>query len=282
MEDKVPNAIKEPIRSVAEMFSLGHIIAALIILVSAWLLIRLSAWLAQVLAARFGRYRMQITGLVPVIRLLVWAIAIYLVVVSVFQPPQNQLLALLASLGLAVGLASQDVIRNIISGVLILFERPFRVGDMVQIDDHYGEIISIGLRSVQLRTFDDSVVTIPNSTVTGQAVSNSNTGALDELIVIKFSVPASLDVQRIKGLAWEAAASSPYVYLQKPIAVLVEDVFDRTFLTRFTIKAYVLDVRLERVFASDVLERVKKTLVDQGLLTESLVIGALTADRAYT
>ncbi len=80
----------------------------------------------------------------------------------------------------------------------------------------------------------------------------------------------------MKNLAWEAAASSPYVYLKKPVVVPVEDTFNRTFLTRFIVKAYVLDVRLERVFASDVQERIKKVLLDRGLLTPALVTGALT------
>lgn len=264
-----------PIITVSEIFSATHIVAAIVLLAIAWALLKLLQYLSQWFARRFSRYRMQITGLYPVARLLVWTVTVYLIIVQVFQPPANSLLALLASAGLAVGLAAQDVIRNVISGVLILFEKPFRTGDMVKIGEHYGEVVSIGLRSVQLHTFDDSLITIPNATVTGQAVSNSNNGALDEMVVTSFSVPASLDVEVVKNLAWEAAASSPYVYLKKPIIVLAEDVFNRTFLTRFTVKAYVLDVRLERIFLSDIQERIKKTLTDKGLLTRELVLGAL-------
>ena len=276
MNVTTPDAVK----AVGELFTTGHILIAVLIVVAAYALNRLSAAVAQVLARRFGRLRMQIIGLVPILRLMVWAVATYLIVVDVFQPRETELLALLASVGLAVGLAAQDVIRNVISGLVILFERPFRVGDMVRVGDHYGEITSIGLRSVQLHTFDDSLVTIPNSSVTSQLVSNSNSGALDEMVVVSFTVPASLAVEDVKRLAWEAAACSPYAFLKKPITVLVEDQFNRTFLTRVTIKAYVLDVRLERVFASDILERVKTTLVSRKLLTPELVLSALAADRA--
>ncbi len=268
------------LRSISEMFSAGRILGAVAILVIAWVLLLALEWLSGLLARRFSRYRMQVTGMFPVARILVWAIAVYLVTVDVIRPPQAQLLALLASIGLAVGLAAQDVIRNLISGILILFERPFRAGDMVAIGEHYGEIVAIGLRSVQMRTFDDNLVTIPNATVMGQSIANSNAGALDEMVVVKFTVPASLDVQAVKALAWEAAACSPYVYLKKPIAVVIEDVFDRTFLTRYSVKAYVLDVRLERVFYSDVLERIKRELIAQGLLTEDLVLRALRAPAA--
>jgi small-conductance mechanosensitive channel len=272
----------EALKTVSEIFTAGHVLLALLIVVVAYTLNRLVRAVATVLSHRFGRFRMQIAGMVPMIRLTVWATAIYLIVVDVFQPPQGQLLALLASVGLAVGLAAQDLIRNVISGLTILFERPFRVGDMVRIGEHYGEITGIGLRSVQLHTFDDSTVTIPNSTVTSTSVSNSNSGALDEMVVVNFTVPGSVDTETVKEIAWEAATCSPYAYLKKPIAVLVEDQFNRTFLTRVTVKAYVLDVRLERVFASDILERLKKTLLARGLLSEQLVLQALAADRADT
>ena len=268
-----------PIHSMAEIFSFGHIMGTLVILALAWLLLKMLAVLSQALSRRFSRYRMQITGMMPVLRILVWIATIYIIVIDVFAPPQNSLIALMASTGLAVGLAAQDVIRNLISGVIILFEKPFRVGDMVKIGDNYGEVKSIGLRSIQLHTFDDSLVTVPNAVVTGQAVSNSNTGALDEMVVVSFNVPASLDVEMVRTLAWEAAASSPYVYLKKPIVVITEDLFNRTFLTRFNIKAYVLEVRYERLFASDIMERVKKALRDRDMLTDELVRGALFSER---
>jgi len=64
----------------------------------------------------------------------------------------------------------------------------------------------------------------------------------------------------------EAAASSKYVYLNKPIVVLVADVFKETFLTRVRVKAYVLDPRLEMVFQSDVTERARAGFREAGLL----------------
>jgi small-conductance mechanosensitive channel len=272
----------EALKTVGQIFTAGHMLLALLIVVAAFMFNRLVQVVAAMLSHRFSRLRMQIAGIVPVIRLLVWSTVTYLIVVEVFRPPQNQLLALLASVGLAVGLAAQDLIRNLISGFTILFERPFRVGDMVRVNEHYGEITSIGLRSVQLHTFDDSIVTIPNSTITNTSVSNSNSGALDEMVVVNFSVPGSVDTETVKEIAWEAATCSPYAYLKKPITVLVEDQFNRTFLTRVTVKAYVLDVRLERLFASDILERIKQTLLARGLLSEKLVLQALAADHADT
>lgn len=146
---------------------------------------------------------------------------------------------------------------------------------MIQVGEHYGEVVNIGLRAVQLRTFEDSVVTFPNALVQTQAVSNANAGQLNEMVVVCFHLPAEVPVGPIKELAWEAAACSPYVHIGKPITVLMEDRFDYRFLTRFTIKAYVHEIRLERVLASDILERVKQALLEKGLPTP--VSGEFTA-----
>jgi len=266
----------------AELFSVTRIVVSVGILLVAWVSLKILYFLTGVLASRFGRYRLQISGFFPLLRLLTWLITSYIVIVYVFRPQTNAILALTASMGIAFGLAAQDVVRNILSGVLILFDRPFRVGDMIRVNDVYGEVLSVGLRSVRIHTFDDNTVTLPNSLVLGSAVSNANSGALHEMVVIEFDLPATVDVQQVKEMAWEAAATSPYVYLKLPVAVTVEDRFDRTFLTRFKVKAYVLDVRLERLFASDVLERIKKELVEQGLLTESMVMSMAFGDKVIS
>jgi hypothetical protein len=69
-----------------------------------------------------------------------------------------------------------------------------------------------------------------------------------------------------KRIAFDAATSSKYVYLNKPIVVLVADVFKETFLTRVRVKAYVLDPRLEFLFQSDVTERARAGFREAGLL----------------
>ncbi len=226
-----------------------------------WLLRRV----LNALAARFSRHRLLISGLFPVLRLLSWISAVAYILFVIIHPPLNTLLAVSASAGLALGLGAQDLIRNIVAGILILFERPFHVGDMIQVGEHYGEVVNIGLRAVQIRTFEDSVVTFPNALVQTQAVSNANAGQLNEMVVVRFHLPAEVPVGPVKELAWEAAACSPYVHLGKPISVLIEDRFEYRFLTLFTIKAYVHEIRLERVLASDILERVKLALLEQGL-----------------
>jgi len=259
---------EELLKALIEQFSLSKIFSALLFFIFIWGLVWSLRVLSNWLAKKFSRSRLFIAAFYPVLRLFLWVGAVAFIIFGIVQPPMNTLLAISAGVGLALGLGAQDLIKNVIAGILILFDRPFRVGDMVDVGGQYGEVTNIGLRSTRLQTFDDSAVTLPNALVLSVAVSNSNNGSLDEMVVTEFHLPATVDVQEVKALAAEAAACSPYVYLKKPIIVMVDDLFDRAFLSRFRIKAYVLDVRFERLLASDILERVKKEIVLRNLLPE--------------
>ena len=74
----------------------------------------------------------------------------------------------------AVGFATRDLLASLVAGILIIFDRPFQIGDRVKFGGEYGDILKIGLRSVKLRTLDDSTVTIPNNLFLSEVVSSSN------------------------------------------------------------------------------------------------------------
>jgi hypothetical protein len=80
-------------------------------------------------------------------------------------------------------------------------------------------------------------------------------------------LPGWIDEQQAKRISYEAAATSKYVYLKKPIVVIVTDEFKETFLTHIKVKAYVLDPRHEFLFMSDVTERARAGFRASGLLT---------------
>jgi small-conductance mechanosensitive channel len=256
---KATKQLSETAGRIGNIFSLGNILAALFILLGTYISIRVMSWLIGIAAERFGQYRLKLMMLVPIVRILMWSAALYLVVTGIFSPSTDKLFAFAASAGLAIGFASQDVLKNIFGGLLIILDRPFQVGDKIQVGSHYGEVVNIGLRTVRLVTPDDSLVSVPNAELVNQSVSNSNAGALDCQVVIEFFLPATVDISRAKKIAYEAAATSRFVFLNKPILVMVQDAFDKAFLTKLKVKAYVLDTRYEFAFASDVSERAKSS-----------------------
>ena len=75
-------------------------------------------------------------------------------------------------LGVAIGFASQTSISNIISGLFLLLERPFSVGDIIKSDDVVGYVESVDLLSVRVRTFDNKLVRLPNEMILKNALNN--------------------------------------------------------------------------------------------------------------
>jgi small conductance mechanosensitive channel len=82
------------------------------------------------------------------------------------------LLALLSAFTVAIGLSLQDVIKNFFSGILMLLERPFSVGDRVRVRDYEGEIQGIDVRTTLIRNTDGALVYVPNSIMFGEILTN--------------------------------------------------------------------------------------------------------------
>jgi small-conductance mechanosensitive channel len=237
--------------------------------------IRLVIWVLDKLAERNAKRRLFFKRLVPIARISLWFLAILFTSLVILRIEAQGLIAAGAAVGVAVGFAAQDILKNIFGGLIVLFDQPFQVGDKISVEGTYGEVVSIGLRSTRIVTPDDNLVSVPNAQVVGGQVANANAGELNCQVVTDLFLPGWVDETKAKRIAFEAAASSRYVFLNKPIVVLVKDEFRETFLTHLKVKAYVLDPRYEFLFQSDVTERARGGFREAGLL------GPMHGVRAY-
>lgn len=241
-----------------------NVILALIVIAIIYFIIRAVVGLLETLSERNAKRRLFFKKLIPIFRLTAWCVSIYFIVVIVFQVGEDRLLAASAAVGVAIGFASQDILKNVFGGILILLDQPFQTGDKINVGGTYGEVVSVGLRSTRIVTPDDNLVSVPNAQVVEGQVSNANAGALDCQVVTPLYLPGWIDVMEAKTIAYHAAANSKYVYLKKPIVVLVQDMFEDMFLTKLLVKAYVIDTRYEGPFASDVTEAAKAEFQKRG------------------
>lgn len=247
--------------------SFGKIFWSLIIFLIALLSIKYVSRFLEAIGEHWSNLRLIVKGLVPIIRIGAWTFVIYFIIAAVIAPPIETLIAVTASAGIAVGFASQDILKNIFGGIMILFDRPFQVGDKIQVGNHYGEVVQIGLRTVRIVTPDDSTVSIPNSEIGNQSVSNANSGEFNCQVVAEFYLPAHIDIVRLKRIAYRAAAVSRYVYLKKPIAIVIKnEINEGRSLLKVRLKAYVFDLRYEFAFASEMTELVIRQLLSNKLV----------------
>lgn len=251
------------------------VVAALVAIFLAVLALRFINGLTASFSSRFTERRLLAQQLNTILRFIIYLITISVVLTSVVTLEREAILALSGIIAVTVGFSLKDLASSVLAGITILFDRPFQVGDRVTVAGHYGEIESIGLRSVRMITLDDSVVTIPNNRFLTEIVVSGNAGALDMQIVMDFYVAVDSDVAQAKRVVTEALRTSRFVYLEKPVVVLVNDVIQANYVaTRLRAKAYVLDVQYEKAFETDVTERVKRAFLHQDIRPPSFVMRA--------
>ncbi|GGX03519.1 mechanosensitive ion channel family protein [Aquimarina muelleri] len=274
--DSITNSLKNTEKSIAkeltpppiwEFFSVGKIVWSLIFIFLGYFLIKFIVSALERFSEKSANHRITIKGLIPIVKIFGWIFIFILIIMGIFRPPAATLIAVSASLGIAIGFAAQDILKNIFGGVMILLDRPFQVGDKIETGSYYGEVVEIGLRSIRIVTPDDSLVSIPNGELMNKSVSNSNNGEANCQVVAEIYLPITIDTYKIRQVAIEAAQVSKYIYLNKPITVLFfNEVKERRSYLKMRLKAYVVDIRYEFVFKSDLTE-----IVIQQLLIENLV-----------
>lgn len=194
-----------------------------------------------------------------------------LIIEEVFNPPKEMLLGAFASTMIAIGFAMQDLLKNIFGGVMLLFERPFKVGDKIKVGNDYGEVVNIGLRATTIVTSDDSLVYIPNVQIVNNNISNSNSGELNCQVVTQIFLPMDVDINKARDLAIKSAQVSKYVYLNKPIVVLfTNEISEGKAYIKMRVKAYVMDIRYEFLLQSDITETILKEISNKKLTKNKL------------
>ena len=260
---------KVGLERIKDLISFEKIIGSLLVLLVGFFLLKILTRILQYLAEKSTRYRISYKGTIPIVRLLGWSIIIYIVIAVIIKLPFETVIAISASLAIAIGLAAQDLVKNVIGGIMILFDRPFQVGDKIQVGNNYGEVIAIGLRSTKIVTGDDSTVSIPNSEIMNQSVSNANSGEPNCQVVAEIYLPIDVDTIAVRDIAMEVARISKYVYLNKPITVLFfNEVKERRSYLKMRLKAYVMDIRYEFAFKSEMTELIIKELLNDGVLNK--------------
>lgn len=153
------------------------IVAALAIYyVGRWIIRRMMRFLDRVYVRRDVDMSLRsfLSGIVKVILYIV----VVLIIIQVLGINTTSIVAMLASAGLAVGMALSGTLQNFAGGVMILFLKPYRVGDYIDAQGEEGTVSKIGLFSTEIRTVDNRVIYIPNSTISTSVIDNYSMGEM--------------------------------------------------------------------------------------------------------
>lgn len=128
----------------------------------------------------------------------------------------SALTVVFGALGVGIGFGLQTIVSNFISGLVILFERPIRVGDTIQLGDLHGRVVQIRARATEVLTNDSITVIVPNSEFISQRVINWTHGSNSIRVHVPVNVAQGSDVEKVQGVLLEAAASVTAVLKSPP------------------------------------------------------------------
>ncbi|MFO8238766.1 MAG: mechanosensitive ion channel family protein [Prochlorococcaceae cyanobacterium] len=226
-----------------------------------------TTWASEKVARRF---RLLIKQSLPFLKAIVLIITTTYLMRLFLNISQNNLLAITGTLAVAIGFAFKDYVSSVIAGVVALFEVPYRVGDRIRIGDHYGEVVGYGLRAIQLRTPNDTIVTIPHNKSWTEAIANANTGALEAQVATDFHFDHRVDSELVITLLRQAAHSSPFTQIHLPVTVAMHE---HPWGTQFRLRSYPMDIRDEYTYRTDLIRRSKQAFRRHGLAYPSLLTG---------
>jgi len=216
-------------------------------------------WIADRL---HGRRHFVVLALVPILRLLIWLVALAMLVPLIIEPTLQNMIAVLGAFGVAIGFAMKDYASSLIAGVVSVMELNYRPGDWIEMNGVYGEVVHVGLRVVRIVTPDDTMVSIPHLKLWTESVHNANNGGPSLQCVTNFFLHPDHDAKHVRQLLLDVALSSPFLQIEKTMAVIVQE---KPWGTHYILRAYPVDPRQQFRFISDLTARGKEALLKAGV-----------------
>ena len=160
------------------------------------------------------------------------------------------ILASLAVFSLIIGLAVQQTLGNIVNSFLLSIDRPFEVGDRIEVDDTWGSVVSVGILSTKVLDRDERLVVIPNNTLVQSTIVNHARGGGDGIarriaIVLDIGVDYREDIDHVKYTLLQLAKECPYVIDKPEPRILLHELAD--FAKIFRVYTWVEDYSDEYV-----------------------------------
>ncbi|MBW0146996.1 mechanosensitive ion channel family protein [Marinobacter arenosus] len=236
--------------------------ALVVVVISAGVILAVQKLLPTLAARLSGKPRLYLLALVPLLRLVIIVVTIVMVVPILVEPSFQNMVAIFGALGLVLGFAFKDYVNSLIAGVVTLYEMPYRLGDWIEVDGHYGEVRSIGARAAKIVTPDASVVIIPHNTLWNAILANGNDGTDNLMCVAEFHLEPHHDVQRVLDLLRDVAFTSPYTRTWQPVVAVV---VNEAWGMRYRLKAYPLEPKEQFRFVSDLTARGAGVLAREGV-----------------
>ena len=204
------------------------------------------------------------------------AVILLFIVLHLLGVKITALLGAAGIVGIAIGFASQTSMSNLISGLFMISEKPFEIGDVIKMETTVGIVLSIDLLSVKIRTFDNQYIRIPNEKLLGSQLTTITRFPIRRMD-INLGVAYKTDINHLKSVLQEIAAGNPYC-LDEPAPLIVFTKFgDSALEFLFGVWFYKTDfLNLKNSIMQEIKERFDREGIEIPFPHLSLYSGSVT------
>ena len=171
--------------------------------------------------------------------------------------------------GIAIGFAAKDTLSNVLAGILLIIDRPFEVGDRIELwsapanSATWGDVLSIGLRATRIRTTDNIVIVIPNNEIMLRDIINYTAGSEEIRVRIPIGVAYDADIKRAKEIIEKVSFELDWVMRDPPPKVVVKSFGDSA--VNLEARVWIRNPRKRIDTIDHVTDRVKQTFQEEGI-----------------
>jgi small conductance mechanosensitive channel len=174
----------------------------------------------------------------------------------------SSVLASLGIAGLTIGFAARDAFSNLISGLFIFIDRPFVIGDLVEIDGNYGRVDQITLRSTRIITSDGKMLAVPSSEIINKTVA-SYTNFPHLRLDVDVTVAVDEELDRVRRVLLDIVRDDPVFMTEPPPRVVITALNDYNIAV--ALQAWIYDERLHVEERFELREKIFKALTAAGV-----------------
>ncbi len=247
-----------------QKITLGLVVAALLILYGAF---ALSWGLQALLMEKVLSSRQMDTGArLSIVRLIHYALVLvgFLVALSALGFELKNVTIIGGALGVGIGFGMQAIVNNFVSGLILLFERPIKVGDVIQLSDgQRGRVLNLGLRATTIQTFDRAEIVVPNGDLISNQVTNWTLGDRSMRLTIPVGVAYGSDVETVMRVLMAIATESTQVLKDPQPMVLFLNFGDSSL--DFQLRVWISDFNDRRIIQSALIREIDRRFRVEGV-----------------
>lgn len=239
-----------------------NIVKAVLVLFVGLTLARVISRISRVYLQKTPIESTTISFIVSVVNFILYIVIIFLCISIIFPDASTEMIALLGTAALAIGLALQGSLSNFASGIIIIITKPFKEGDYVDIGTTSGTIKSIGLMHTEILSIDNQKIVMGNSNVMSSTITNYNAKPTRQLN-LTFNVKYGSDIDEVKKVLTEIAKKHEKILKTPEPMVRLTEQGESALIFRF--KAWVNTPDYWDVYY-DLMENVYKTFQKKGIV----------------